>query len=373
MAKEFTTLFDKVMSSCFTPGEQPGAFFSSNELKQKLFQARRFVLDDDMSAFLGDLSSVAFKRANNKESQKHIIEAMRTGARLPHKLTWIEYNLRKCHEYIRHHNQYMIASSINGKVSKLEEIPSSEGWLLEQHHKIETAFRATLFIYDDRYDSTGFNMWSFPWAYVWTTDDSPMPWGKTVIPVTDPEQVNLSALITGLIGYQSVHVSVQCTEVLVTTDKKTWESTLNLLKEWAGVIRRIWALLSTINDLPILVKDVKPSRGYMAGRNYRRFLDHKVISLTVPQTEYRKLAKSVVAQARRRAHQVRGHWRNDFRHPLNKLCEHQFVTTEAHLECSICKGRKVWIVEHQRGDASLGFVTHDYQIGYKPLNEKENI
>src|SRR5690242_7553179 len=28
----------------------------------------------------------------------------------------------------------------------------------------------------------------------------------------------------------------------------------------------------------------------------------------------------------------------------------------------VCKGRKTWIKEHQRGDASLGFVLHDYSV-----------
>jgi hypothetical protein len=30
--------------------------------------------------------------------------------------------------------------------------------------------------------------------------------------------------------------------------------------------------------------------------------------------------------------------------------------------CRKCGGHKLWISEHQRGDASLGFVTHDYDI-----------
>jgi hypothetical protein len=53
----------------------------------------------------------------------------------------------------------------------------------------------------------------------------------------------------------------------------------------------------------------------------------------------------VLAGIRRRAHQVRGHWRDDWRLP---------------------KGNKtLWIAEHQRGDASLGLVIHDYEITHK--------
>jgi hypothetical protein len=54
-----------------------------------------------------------------------------------------------------------------------------------------------------------------------------------------------------------------------------------------------------------------------------------------------ELGEGVVA--RRRAHQVRGHWRRDWRH----------------------EGQRIWIKEHQRGDASLGFVTHDYHVEHR--------
>jgi hypothetical protein len=57
-----------------------------------------------------------------------------------------------------------------------------------------------------------------------------------------------------------------------------------------------------------------------------------------------KVARSIIARARRRAHQVRGHWRRDWRH----------------------EGNRIWIKEHQRGDASLGFVTHDYTVKHEP-------
>jgi hypothetical protein len=68
----------------------------------------------------------------------------------------------------------------------------------------------------------------------------------------------------------------------------------------------------------------------------------------------------VTAQiVRRRAHQVRGHWRKDYRHPLLPGCVHVF---DDNMTCKLCSGHKLWIAEHQRGDASLGFVTHDYEI-----------
>jgi len=69
------------------------------------------------------------------------------------------------------------------------------------------------------------------------------------------------------------------------------------------------------------------------------------------------------AVLRRRAHQVRGHWRRDWRKPLLAGCEHVW---NEEIFCTLCGGHKLWIDEHQRGDASLGFVMHDYEVHRDP-------
>jgi len=106
-------------------------------------------------------------------------------------------------------------------------------------------------------------------------------------------------------------------------------------------LRKALTLLAAINDVPIGVRHVEPSRGFIAQGRYRKFLDHNVITVTLPKgRDPQKVARQIIAKARRRAHQVRGHWRRDWRH----------------------EGLRIWIKEHQRGDASLGFVTHDYRV-----------
>lgn len=363
MKKEFPTLFDKLYSSCFTKQRvRSPAFFSSQELRQKIFSARKFTLDKDMSGFLGDLATTAFQ-AKTREKQDKAIEAMRMGARLPHKITWVEYNLRDCFEHIRAHKQPVFTGA-DGTVSTPDEMPQQEGWLLEQHPLVPTSFRATLYVGDDKINlQDGYDLWSFPWAYIWSTDDTPCAY-KPYVHKTEVQET-LSQLIVGLIGYKSHQVNIQfCGENDIAFGDKEFQASLDLLREWAGVVRRMWAFLATINDLPVKVTDVKPSKGYMQNRNYRRFLDHKIITLTVPQTEYRRLANRVVVKARRRAHPVRSHWRKDWRNPFSPLCDHNLTADTEHIECSICKGRKLWIPEHQRGDASLGHVTHDYRVTY---------
>ena len=108
-----------------------------------------------------------------------------------------------------------------------------------------------------------------------------------------------------------------------------------------GILRRAMLLLSVINDVPIGAKHVTQTRGFVAQGRYRRFLDHTIVTINLPKgRDPHKVARSIIAVARRRAHEVRGHWRRDWRH----------------------EGQRIWIREHQRGDASLGFVTHDYKV-----------
>jgi hypothetical protein len=126
--------------------------------------------------------------------------------------------------------------------------------------------------------------------------------------------------------------------------------------------REVWAFLSTVNDLPTKIEEVTPSKGWMARGNYRKFLQHSIITLTVPQSRWPKLSTAVTALLRRRAHQVRGHWRRDWRHPGVPSCEHTWQASETALHCRRCGAVSLWVHEHQRGDASIGFVTHDYAI-----------
>jgi hypothetical protein len=45
--------------------------------------------------------------------------------------------------------------------------------------------------------------------------------------------------------------------------------------------RTLWALLTTINDLPVTIENIEPSKGYVARGRYKKFLQHSVVHLTV--------------------------------------------------------------------------------------------
>lgn len=70
---------------------------------------------------------------------------------------------------------------------------------------------------------------------------------------------------------------------------------------------------------------------------------HSVITLNLPKrASEKKLARMLVAISRRRAHEVRGHFKRVGPDKVRK-----------------------WIAEHVRGDASLGWVTHSYKVKHE--------
>jgi hypothetical protein len=151
-----------------------------------------------------------------------------------------------------------------------------------------------------------------------------------------------AAVATGISSYRSAQVDFIPTPAgnLALDLATELKSEFNIFHEVAGDLRYLWALLATINDLPVTFTDVRASKGYVARGRYRKFSDHRVINLKVPAARYRRIAARAIAVSRRRAHEVRGHWRRDYRH----------------------EGQRLWIREHTRGDASLGWVRHDYTV-----------
>lgn len=191
-----------------------------------------------------------------------------------------------------------------------------------------------------------------PVGFMWSSADIPLPWPQ--LPFTPaaadgtPMTVSESALWCR--GYVHPGVGLRAvTECEVPPIDKLAPEQLNyLMSDLSGRLQPIWAFLSTFNRTPIIGerKVENTNRGFVARGRYRKFLDHRIITLYVPaKTDTRKLARRVLTELRRRAHQVRGHFRDDWHKP---------------------KGNKsIWVGEHQRGDASLGFVTHDHVVKHE--------
>ena len=315
-------------------------------------RAKKFVLDDDMSTFLGELSTQAFTRPHmTQKSRNKVIEHLRLGARLPSEITWIEYNLRLCQT----RGQALLGNPVGDPL----QMPETEGWLLMRHPKLDTAFLAHIVSHDAHVDFVdGFKTWTFPVANGWTADmDTVLPWRS--LPFSK-ESSAPSEVATGLLGYKTDRCGYVFSPMLITPQNSKTVS--NMVQEWGGVQRRMWALLSTINDLPVAMTNVRQAKGFVAKGSYRKFLDYNTITLTVPEKQYTKVIRKALAIAHRRGGSVREHWRQDWRRPLSVLCDHEWGADENHMFCTLCKGRKIWVHEHVRGDTTRGFVQHDYRI-----------
>lgn len=351
--KRAPNLFDELYRMSFR--NEPVHGWTNNALwRDALRRAKKFVLDDEMSTFLGELSTRAFIRPNmSLKAKVKTVDHLRMASRLPGEVTWIEYNLR---------NSVKRANEMLGKAPfDLNEVPASEGWLLMRHPKIETAFQAHIVTYDEGF-SSGDKTWVFPIALAWTADnDTVLPWRR--IPFGEGSN-SPSEISTAIIGYKTEQAAYTFSDLVYTPDKA--KPMAELLKEWSGVQRRMWALLATITDLPVEVKEVRATKGFIAKRQYRKFLDHRTITLTVPATRYTKVIRKALAMAHRRGGPVMSHWRRDWRNPLSPLCDHDWGADAKHIFCNRCHGRKIWIDEHVRGDTSRGFVTHDYTVTHDP-------
>jgi hypothetical protein len=342
--------------------------------------ARKFVLGPDMSEFLVELARAPMKDIDRAPA---MMDEMRKLSRLPHAKTWIEYDPRAYQSYLHEHYpgaNVLTPGQTHAEADMFNILPSI-GWLLEQHESVETAFRMTPFCAmtleppevtllgaTSRPKDEDFYAATFAWSYAWTTDDTPLPWKQFI---TSDTTEDAATVATGVMKYNSPFIGLVRNPYAPTRLATRRDHIIESLTEFVGELRRCFAILATINKLPVSHREVRPSKGYMAKGNYKKFVEHRVITLNVPQrVRYAALARHTFIPIRRKAHMVRGHWREDWRNPLSKTCDHQMESIgllpnkETHntLQCTVCKGRKIWVHEHERGDAGLGFVTHDYHI-----------
>jgi len=347
------TLADACMTSMLDPKYKFSANF--RPLLQQVTRARKFVLDDAMSVYLADMTAALARGGLRKRVRA--LDNARQHARLPHALTWIEYNnwafTDRYRTVMRHDMTVGKKLYRLGEPLPLDAVPPRMGWLLQQHDRIDSAFLMT-----EVRSSAMENHWVFvgPAAVAWSSDDGPIPWPRLELRVEGG--ITPSEHATHMQGY--INDRVYMTEAWPRA-----EGAIKAMPDLIGAAQTssaaayYWLFLATLNDLPISIQPVSPNKGYMARGSYKTFLKHSIIHLTVPERAWRKTITKSLTMLHRRAHQVRGHWRRDWRHPLRAGCAHEF---SADMICRHCDGHKLWIAEHQRGDASLGFVTHDYAV-----------
>lgn len=343
------------------------------EVQAKIARARRFVLDESASAFMSDLSHATYQLEHTAEGNARAaaqIDQTRRMARAPHALTWVEFDFHAFHKrtITTYPSEIGFADSNVGPDGKVVvyQRPTSEnvdlttitpriGVLIEQQRDDQFALNIISLQKNPATDAD--IPMTLPFRFLWTTDDT-LPTQRTLIKET-------GRMTIGMAGAYDQHIAI--VQQRGTYFDNNVRLATQLLVEFTGELRTIWALLAAINDIPIGTRHVVQSKGFVARGRYRKYLDHSIISIVLPKgRDPRKVAAQAVALSRRRAHPVRGHWRENWRFPLSALCQHEFrdaAEDNSHIQvCNHCGGRKTWITEHQRGDASLGFVLHDYRV-----------
>jgi hypothetical protein len=334
--------------------------------RERLIRARKFVLDEGMSAFLADLSNAAIYEAVRHQEQDGgdatmvLMDGARRMAHAPFPTTWIEYDCRARRRRSREAWD-TIQTITSGSFANEDEICPRVGWLIEQHPGIESAYRMIEFV--EWANSGTDRVAMMPYAYTWVAyDKAVIPWQS--MPWSD-EGRRPSEVATGVMGYRSPHVGIAPTEVTEGWYKAGGaEAIQNQMKETMGEARACFMLLTSLNHIPTVYDTVRPQKGYVAKGNYRRFFEHTVIRLTLPaHRSLKTLALRVLIHARRKGHEVRSFWRNDWRHPRTSGCNHIWINhDERTLACQHCEGRRLLVKAHHRGDDSLGYVLHDYSV-----------
>jgi hypothetical protein len=341
---------------------------SPESVRAAMLSATRFALDDEMSAFLADLSITPF--AAHHVRQPDVLDSMRHGALLPFPATWVEFNgiafRRRLIEIAP--SKYDLFGEPLGDVN---EVPVRWGWLLEQHPQLEHCVRLTEYVDLGGADPLRrYEVGGFPFSVVWNCKDEPLPWHA---------DTQAGMLMHGIPGFHSPYIGVvmdrkmpkltRANSVQVKThDNDPGMFVHSILVEMSGLVRYALAFLSTLNDVPTIVDSVTPSRGYFAKGRYRKFVEHKKVRLNIPQRVDRsRFARKVLALSRRRWHPVRAHWRLHAR-PGDELCPHQNHEWQAMGEdkrapCKHCAAWRTWIVLPQgRGDASLAMALHSFEV-----------
>jgi hypothetical protein len=142
----------------------------------------------------------------------------------------------------------------------------------------------------------------------------------------------------------------------------------NIAIACSGDIRLLVMMLAAINYVPTRTIHVPRTGTYRKRLKNIPYLDYQCIEIDTSKVRTVRSLGRVLRRAEhdiqhRRAHEVRGHWRYYLASPRCGETTHIWEEKDAnHHTCMRCGTRRTWIDAHQRGDASIGYVTHDYEV-----------
>lgn len=355
---EKMTLADRVVRETLRPHSLLAKVTSRPlaDVRRSLMQAKRFVLDADMSGFLADLSWAPFRC--NRQRQAVLLDSIRYSAKLPAPSTWIEWD----GPAFRDRQIKMGARALDnaGELVPSSEVPDRWGFLLEEHPQNPNAIRFREYCSMGSMGDSIASPPHFYWAYS-TTDDL-LPW---------PADTHAGIVAHGLTHIHCKHIGV----IYEGDIDKRWRSPLIIphhhgykgetnwwVAELSGVVRYVLSFLATLNDAPVTRTQVEPKASFFARGKHRKFLAHTELRLKLPHNADRaKAAARLIVAAKRRMHEVLPHWR-----VLPKLgqvlCEpgmHLWASIDdRHGICTQCTVPRTHVRAHTRGSGLQGVVSH---------------
>jgi hypothetical protein len=136
--------------------------------------------------------------------------------------------------------------------------------------------------------------------------------------------------------------------------------------EFTGMMRWVVTILACLNEVPIDSHHVQPEGSIRTGLTGRRpLMDYHRVVLRVPKEKpVQYIERQLRSASRRRAHEVRSHWRTYVQPVTCRRDDHEWTYDyeEGYRLCGKCMSFSRLIREHIRGDASLGWVRHDYVV-----------
>lgn len=343
----------------------------------QLRQAQAFNLDDSTVRLISDLSHASPQRMRDRLGV----------ARLPFPITWIEFNFRA---KVQHAFAQGIAEDVN------ETTPDRVGFLLRQVNGDPDRWTLTEFSSKTE-DRTPDQLRAGVLPGVFVVDllaRSPFKdrsilfhTGGKPMPLDETDQVDLHDSIAQLgWGYFNAHANTLGGPATITLDdlarpkelrdtlgihvepmntmlqhnvKKTFEEVFTFAMESRGDVRFAVTALALLNEVPCEFVTSRPAGRIITSSGSRPFLESRTVTINVPTKRRRYLIdqrlRNVESESRKKRHRVRGHWRTS----------DKFAGPGWQWRYSERYGRyrwALWISDHERGDAALGWVDHTYEV-----------
>jgi hypothetical protein len=202
---ESPTLADDMIRETFRPTHRRAD--PRGNLRNLIASARKFVMDEAMSTMLADLAWATLGSVRHERRDQAFLEGLRTSARLPHRLTWVEYDARARARRAR--EEY-------GSRVDPARVPSRCGWLLEETNSLEFSAIdvASHSITDPARDRFEPHPRACLCRWLWRADEEEASWNTGVRRDQAPAGITLtditgaSATLTGVSTYCSPQVCV---------------------------------------------------------------------------------------------------------------------------------------------------------------------